>query len=142
MGNENETAIDEMITGEGTAASFMNKWKAPSKSIKNMFPSNMNVGLIYSPEHGGENYAISEKGGKYFLHAFIRAAEPGEGKEFNDLESAKGAIPVNTQSAPTNSIGSIKNPLGSHQRDRIYGMLGMGGNNMNESDRYWHVVDS
>ena len=93
--NETETAIDEMITGEGTAASFMNKWKTPSENIKNMFPSNMNVGLIYSPEHGGENYAISEKGGKYFLHAFTRAAEPGEGKEFNDLESAKEAIPVN-----------------------------------------------
>lgn len=91
--SENETAIDEMITGESnTAASFMNKWKTPSPTIKNMFPSNIDVKLIYSPEHGGQNYAISEKDGKFFLHTFSRAAEPGEGKEFNDLESAKEAI--------------------------------------------------
>ena len=43
-----------------------------------------------------ENYAITNKGGKYYVYAFQKTAEPGKPSQpFNSLDDAKKSIKLN-----------------------------------------------
>ena len=82
-------------------ASFEGKWvdiNDKNEFIKkfNINSSSPLVDIVSRAIGSKENYAITNKGGKYYVYVFQKTAEPGKPSQpFNSLDDAKKSINLN-----------------------------------------------
>jgi hypothetical protein len=82
-------------------SSFEGKWvdiddKNEFKTKFSINSSSPLVDIVSRAIGSKENYAITNKGGKYYVYAFQKTAEPGKSSQpFNSLDDAKKSIKLN-----------------------------------------------